>query len=145
MAVLPFAAGVGLRQPEDTPMSLLRTLIDPARLGAGVAMFGALLVAGCVSSTVQDSPAQPPAPTLQLLDTGPLEIPRGCEPARGAVYRTSFVVQPDGSVTGAASESGDGCVQSALQQWASTFVYRPAGEPTATVVDWMCVTASRGR
>ena len=94
MAVLPFAAGVGLHQPEGAPISLLRTLIDPAR---------------------------------------------------GAVYRTSFVVQPDGSVTGAASESGDGCVQSALQQWALTFVYRPAGEPMATVVDWMCVTASRGR
>jgi hypothetical protein len=120
-------------------------MIEPARFGAGVAVCGALLVAGCVSSTVQVPPAQPPAPTLQLLDTGPLEIPRGCEPARGAVYRTSFVVQPDGSVTDAASESGDGCIQSALQQWALTFEYRPASEPTATVVDWMCVTASRGR
>ena len=126
-------------------MSSRRSLIDPSRFGTGVAVSGALLVAGCVSSTDQVSPTQPPAPVLQLLDTGPLEIPRGCEPARGAVYRTSFVVQPDGSVTDAASESGDGCVQSALRQWASTFVYRPAGEPTATVVDWMCVTASRGR
>ena len=126
-------------------MSSHGCLIDPARFGAGVAVCGALLVAGCVSSTVEVSPAQAPAPTLQLLDTGPLEIPGGCEPARGAVYRTSFVVQPDGSVTNAASESGDGCVQSALQQWASTFVYRPASEPAATVVDWMCVTASRDR
>jgi hypothetical protein len=128
-------------------MSSRGSLIDPARFGAGVgvAVCGALLVAGCVSSPVQVAPAQPPAPTLQLLDTGPLEIPRGCEPARGAVYRTSFVVQPDGSVTDAASESGDGCVQSALQQWALTFEYQPASEPTATVVDWMCVTASRGR
>ncbi len=126
-------------------MSSLRTLFDPARFGAGVAVSAAVLVAGCVTSTLEVSPAQPPAPTLQLLDTGPLEIPRGCEPARGAVYRTSFVVQPDGSVTDAASESGDGCVQKALQQWASTFVYRPASEPTATVVDWICVTASRGR
>jgi hypothetical protein len=38
-----------------------------------------------------------------------------------------------------------GCVQSALQQWALTFEYRPTGEPTATVVDWMCVTAARRR
>ena len=119
--------------------------IDTAHYRAGVVLCGVLLLAGCVSSTVQVPPAQPPAPPLHLLDTGPLEIPRGCEPAAGAVYRTSFVVQPDGSVTGAASESGDGCVQSALQQWASTFEYRPASEPTATVVDWMCVTASRRR
>jgi hypothetical protein len=126
-------------------MSPRRFLFDTAHYRAGIALCGALLLAGCVSSTVQVSPAHPPAPTLQLLDTGPLEIPRGCEPARGAVYRTSFVVQPDGSVTDAASESGDGCVQSALQQWASTFVYRPASEPTATVVDWMYVTASRRR
>jgi len=38
-----------------------------------------------------------------------------------------------------------GCVQSALQQWALTFEYRPTSEPTATVVDWMCVTAARRR
>ena len=126
-------------------MSPRRFLTDGAHYRAGMAPCVALLLGGCVSSTVQVPPAQPPAPTLQLLDTGPLEIPGGCEPARGAVYRTSFVVQPDGSVTDAASESGDGCVQSALQQWASTFVYRPASEPTATVVDWMCVTASRRR
>ena len=126
-------------------MSPRRFLTDRAHYRASMALCVALLLGGCVSSTVQVSPAEPPAPTLQLLDTGPLEIPGGCEPARGAVYRTSFVVQPDGSVTDAASESGDGCVQSALQQWASTFVYRPASEPTATVVDWMCVTASRRR
>jgi hypothetical protein len=126
-------------------MSSRRILLDPARFGAGVAVSGALLVAGCVSSAVQVSPARPPDPTLQLLDTGPLEIPHGCEPAPGAVYRTSFIVQPDGSVTDAASESGDGCIQRTLQQWALTFEYQPAGEPTATVVDWMCVTATRAR
>ena len=126
-------------------MSSRKPLNDPARFGAGVALVGALLVAGCMSPTVRVSPAQPPAQTLQLLDTGPFEIPYGCEPVDGAVYRTSFIVQPDGSVTGAASESGDGCIQSALQQWALTFEYRPASEPTATVVDWMCVTASRVR
>lgn len=126
-------------------MSSRGPLIDTARFSASAAVVGALLVAGCVSSTVPVSPVQSPAPTLQLLDTGPFEIPHGCEPTDGAVYRTRFIVQPDGSVTDAASESGDGCIQSALQQWALTFEYRPAIEPTATVVDWMCVTASRTR
>jgi hypothetical protein len=126
-------------------MSSRRSLISPGPYGAGVALFGALLVAGCVSSTAPVPLAQPPVPALQLLDTGPLEIPRGCEPATGAVYRTSFVVQPDGSVADAASESGDGCVQSTLRQWVSTFEYQPTSGPTPTVVDWMCVTASRSR
>ena len=120
-------------------------LVSPQRYRTGIALSGALLVAACASTTVLAPPAQPPAPTLLLLDTGPLEMPRDCEPARGAVYRTSFVVQRDGSVTDAASESGDGCVQRALQHWATTFEYRPTDEPTTAVVDWMGVTASRGR
>jgi hypothetical protein len=126
-------------------MSPRRSRIGPTRYGPGVALACALQLAGCVSTRVEVPPAPPPVPTLQLLDTGPLEIPRGCEPTRGAVYRTSFVVQPNGSVTDAASESGHGCVQSALQQWAATFEYRPTSEPTPTVVDWMYVTASRHR
>lgn len=113
--------------------------------GAGVALSGALLAAGCVSSTVRAPLAQSPVPALQFLDAGPLQIPGGCEPARGVVYRTSFAVQPDGSVADVASESGDGCVQSALRQWVATFEYQPASAPTSTVIDWMWVTASRGR
>lgn len=126
-------------------MSSRRSLNSPGLHRTGVALCGVLVVAGCVSSPVRVPPAQAPVPALQLLDTGPLEIPRGCEPARGAVYRTSFVVQPDGSVADAASESGDGCVQSLLRQWVTTFRYRPTSGPEPTVVDWMCVTASRGR
>jgi hypothetical protein len=126
-------------------MNSRRSRIGPGPHAAGVALSCALLVAGCVSPTVQAPGARPPAPPLQLLDTGPLEIPRGCEPARGAVYRTSYVVQPDGRVAGTASESGDGCVQSALRQWVSTFEYLPSSTATATLIDWMDVTASRGR
>ena len=126
-------------------MSSRRSLICHWLYGTGVALSAGLLLAGCVSPTARAPLAPPPAPDLQLLDTGPLEIPRGCEPARGAVYRTSFVVQPDGSVADAASQSGEGCVQSVLRQWVSTFEYRPINGPTSTVVDWMCVTASRGR
>lgn len=126
-------------------MSSRRSPIRSRWCRAGVAPAGMLLLASCVSASLQVPPVQPPVPTLQLLDTGPLEIPRGCEPARGAVYRTRFVVQPDGSVTGAESESGIGCMQSALRQWTMTFEYRPASEPTPTVVDWIYVTASRER
>jgi hypothetical protein len=125
-------------------MSYRRFLVGPGPVGTGVALAGALLMAGCVSPTVRGPQAQPPIPELQLLDTGPLEIPRGCEPARGAVYRTRFVVQADGQVADAASESGSGCMQDTLRKWVSTFQYRPTDGPTPTVIDWMCVTASRG-
>jgi hypothetical protein len=115
--------------------------MSPGLCGAVVASSCALLLAACVSPTSRV--AQPPAPPLQLLDTGSLEMPRGCEPLGGTMYRTSFVVQLDGRVADAASESGDGCVQSALRQWVSTFEYLPPREPTPTVIDWMQVTASR--
>jgi hypothetical protein len=124
-------------------MSSHPSRISPGLCGAVLASSCALLLAGCVSPTSRV--AEPPAPPLQLLGTGSLEMPRGCEPAGGAMYRTRFVVQPDGRVADAASESGEGCVQSALRQWVSTFEYRPPREPTPTVIDWMQVTASRLR
>jgi len=105
-----------------------------------VALAASLLLGGCVVPRV----ASPPLPELQLLDAGALEMPPDCEPARGVVYRTAFVVQPDGRVEAVASESGSGCVQEALREWVSTFRYRPVDEPTAAVLDWMGVTAARG-
>jgi hypothetical protein len=81
---------------------------------------------------------------LLLLEAGTLQIPPGCEPARGAVYRTAFVVQTDGRVDAVASESGSGCVQEAVRRWVATFQYRPVAAPTAAVLDWMEVTATRG-
>ena len=110
-----------------------------------VASTGGLLAAGCVSPTLRTPPAQPPIAAPQLVDTGPLEIPNGCEPRPGAIYRTSFVVQPDGRISDTVSESGDGCMQVVVRQWVSTFAYRPISEPTRTVFDWMCVTGSRRR
>lgn len=107
---------------------------------ASVAVAAGLLLAGCVSTR----PATPPAPELQLLEAGTLAIPPGCEPAPGAVYRTAYVVLPDGRVDAVASESGSDCVQEALRQWVATFRYRPVDEPTAAVLDWMNVTAARG-
>lgn len=105
-----------------------------------VALAAGLLLGGCVSTRV----ASPPAPELQLLEAGTLLLPPGCEPERGAVYRTAFVVQTDGRVEAVATESGSGCVQEALCQWVATLRYRPVAKPTATVLDWMSVTATRG-
>ena len=62
----------------------------------------------------------------------------------GAVYRTHFKVQPDGRVSDAASESGDGCVQQALRDWVKTFSYAPIRETIPVAFDWMVVTAARG-
>lgn len=122
-------------QSTDTAGRQCRWLQVPA-----VALTASLLIAGCVSTRV----GSPPAPELQLLEAGTLEIPPGCEPAGGAVFRTTFVVQPDGRVGAVAAESGEGCVQEALRQWVSTFRYRPVDEPTTAVLDWMGVTAARG-
>jgi hypothetical protein len=99
------------------------------------------LLGGC--ATIAPSPA-PVAPPVQLVSAGPLELPPGCEPSRGVVYRTGFVVQGDGSVSGAHSPSGEGCVQQALRSWVSSFRYQPPGAAVPVVIDWMPVSASRG-
>jgi hypothetical protein len=109
------------------------------RVGA-LALTAGLLLGGCVST----QPGRPPAPELQLLEAGTLQVPPDCNPESGAVYRTAFVVQPDGRVNSVASESGEGCVQQALRDWVSTFRYGPVDEPTAAVLDWMGVSAARG-
>jgi len=105
-----------------------------------LATLGLSLLAGCAAPTL--APA-PPAPELQLLGAAELAIPRGCEARPGAVYRTHFNVQPDGRVTDAASESGNGCVQEALRTWVTTFSYAPLRDTTPVAFDWMIVTAAR--
>jgi hypothetical protein len=105
-----------------------------------VALLGLSLVSGCVAPAL--APA-PPAPELQLLGAAELDIPRGCETTSGAVYRTLFNVRPDGRVSDAASESGDGCVQQALRTWVTTFDYAPLHAATPVAFDWMPVTAAR--
>ena len=110
------------------------------RLRLLVALLGMSLVSGCVAPTL--APA-PPAPQLQLLGAAELAIPRGCEATPGAVYRTHFNVQPDGRVSDAASESGDGCVQQALRIWVTTFNYAPLHEASPVAFDWIIVTAAR--
>ncbi len=103
----------------------------------------ALVVATALAGCATTAPSVPGAP-LELVDLAPVVLPPGCEPGRGVVYRTAFVVQPDGSVTQIAAQSGTGCVQQALQDWVATFRYRPVAESTPTVIDWIAVTARRG-
>lgn len=111
------------------------------KLRLPVTMFGPLLAAACVGPAV--APA-PPASELQLVGADELALPRGCDATPGAVYRTHFKVQPDGRVSDAASESGDGCVQQALRTWVTTFSYAPLRETMPVAFDWMVVTAARG-
>jgi hypothetical protein len=105
-----------------------------------ITMLGLWYLAACVGPGV--APA-PPAPELHLLHAAELAMPRGCEATPGAMYRTHFQVQPDGHVSDAASESGDGCVQQALRTWVTTFGYAPLRETTPVAFDWMVVTATR--
>jgi hypothetical protein len=102
-----------------------------------------VLLAGCATSPT-GMPAGAPPPELELIGAGELAIPRDCTAPAGQVYRTTFVVQPDGRVTGAATEAGSACLQLALRQWVSTFRYRPVSQATPAAIDWMGVTAARG-
>jgi hypothetical protein len=106
------------------------------------ALLGVLLVTGCAATGPHPPP---PAPELVLLSADAPAIPHDCAPAAGAVYRTSFDVQTDGTVARATPADGDGCVQLALQQWVSTFRYQPVSREIPSVIDWMQVTAARGR
>ena len=110
------------------------------RLRLLVTLLGVWLVSACVGPAVVPVP---PAPALQLLGAAELALPRGCEATAGAVYRTHFNVQPDGHVSDAAAESGDGCVQQALRTWVTTFSYAPLRETTPVAFDWMVVTGAR--
>ena len=107
--------------------------------------FGAVLtllvLGGCASHVREATP--PPSP-LELLSAGPLELPAGCEPEDGTVYRTGFVVEGDGGVTQPTSQSGEGCVQRSLRTWVTSFRYAPIGAAMPVVIDWIAVTASRG-
>lgn len=105
----------------------------------------AALLAGCATQPPAGPDAAAPAPPLQLVAAGELELPRACAPRAGAVYRVSYVVQRDGRVAQVESDSGAGCVQDALEAWVGTFRYRAPDRPVASMLDWMGVTAARLR
>ena len=108
---------------------------------AGAAGLVIALLAGCAAVPGKQPP---PEPELQLLSADAFALANDCEPTDGKVYRTRYVVQPDGRVAGATPESGTGCVQDALLRWVETFQYRPLAGPVPATVDWMAVTARRG-
>ena len=107
------------------------------RPSAAIALLA--LLGGCATT-----PAPAPPPELVLLDAARLELPAGCEPDGGRVYRTLFVVRPDGRVEDAIAEADGGCIGEALRQWVATFRYQPLGRPVPSTVDWLGVTARRG-
>ena len=119
------------------PVASLRSVARSSVLAAVLATL-----AGCATAPGPAAPA--PSPPLTLLEAGALELPPDCEPVRGAVYRTEFVVAEDGAVSQAKPASRDGCVERALQRWVGTFRYQRIPEATTTVYDWMLVTATRG-
>lgn len=107
----------------------------------GVSASVCFAFAGCAPLTHE---ARVPAPPLQLLSAGDLDLPADCEPAPGKVYRTNYVVHPDGRVTNAASNTGDGCVERALRAWVNSFRYGAVDAEMPVVIDWIAVTAARG-
>ena len=119
------------------------------RAAAG-AIAAAIALAGCATAPTAQRPAPP---ELNLLSAATLEIPHECELRGGAIYRTGYVVQPDGSVAAIARESGPtgaatqssapDCVEQALAGWVATFRYAPVSEPTPAVIDWMATVARR--
>jgi len=113
--------------------------------GVAVALTvaGALGAAGCTGLETASRPTAIPEPPLTLLASGPLELPPLCEPARGAVYRTDFVVTREGQVRSARPAVQRGCVEDALVGWVETFRYAPLASETATTLDWMAVVARR--
>ena len=124
-------------------MVQLRRHDVPSGMRLGVLAGTLLAIAGCAPLTRVPEALQ--TPPLQLLGAESLELPNGCEPVQGRVYRTRYVVQPDGRVTDTASGNGDdGCVEEALRAWVSSFRYGPIDTEMPVVIDWIAVTATRG-
>jgi hypothetical protein len=119
----------------------MQTTVTTTRAPAAALLLLSML-GGCATVAPPTAPAPPPP--VQLLSAGPLELPSDCRPASGVVYRTDFIVQTDGRVSEARSQSGEGCVQQALQQWVSSFRYRPVDAAVPVAIDWMPVVAARG-
>ena len=98
-----------------------------------------MALAGC-----QTTPPTPPAPSpsLQLIDSQPFTLAADCN-ASGSFF-VEFSVLSDGRTSNIQAPQGPACVQEALTAWVSTFRYSPPGRDTASGLEWMMVTASKG-
>jgi len=117
------------------------------RIAVGRSAGRALLAAAVlVSAGCATRPATEVVPPIEprLLEAGRLELPAGCTPVRGRVYRTRATVESDGRVSGAVTESGPGCVQEALVQWVESFRYGALDARADVAIDWIGVEAGRG-
>jgi hypothetical protein len=128
---------------EEPPMQKTAAAAVRVRTCAVLLVPGVLLAA-CAWGPERGA-RELPAPSPQLVGSAALDLPGDCQPEPGVVYRTTYTVQPDGQVSGIASAPGARCVQDALGSWVSTFRYRPGEVPVPQALDWMFVTASRGR
>jgi hypothetical protein len=99
----------------------------------------AVVLAAC--SGMQRATIQP---ELELLSSGPLELPATCQVAGGEIYRAQFTVAADGSVKGISAHGESECAREAVAGWVSTFRYLPPQREVAAVLDWMPVIARRG-
>lgn len=102
----------------------------------------AVLVTACSSSPSRDRAADVPPPP-QLLWSGDLEVPAGCDVTPGAVYRADFVVGSDGAVEDVLPGEGPPCARDALERWVRTLRYEPGAASGPAAVDWMVVVARR--
>ena len=113
-------------------------MIDRVRTVAALALL--LLLAAC-SSTPSRVPV--PAPELQLIAAGELDLAPECAVQPGAVYRTHYTVGTDGRASVAAPAQPHDCVERSLSRWVTTFRFVPPAAPTATAIDWMATVARR--
>ena len=102
-----------------------------------LALAALTLLAGC-----QLTPPAPEPPSLQLMESQPLVLAPGCEPA-GSVS-VEFTVRMDGTPDGLKVSPAPECVREALTAWVSSFRYLPPAADIPTGVEWLLVSARRG-
>ena len=115
-----------------------RRLVKALPAHALVLAGAALTLSGC-----QTTPTRPPPPpSLQLVDSQPLNLAPDCN-ASGSFF-VEFTVLSDGRTDAVQAPQGPACVQQALMAWVRTFRYAPPGQQTPMGMEWMMVSARKG-
>ena len=113
-----------------------------ARLIAASMLAASAILSGACSGPT--AVGRLPAPDLQLLESGTLQLADECRPRAGEVYRAQFDVRPDGTVDRIRTTGNEACANEALARWVAGFRYNSREASVETVVDWMLVEAPRG-